>query len=106
MILTSDLGQTDAPYSDEGMLQFAEALLKQGITEQELAVMMKQNPEKCGIRRMMSTAVFRLNNQPENGGIYGIKICDVSDRGLFGRSDMQRLETLENTYFLTNVWKI
>lgn len=46
MILTSDLGQTDAPYSDEGMLQFAEALLKQGITEQELAVMMKQNPEK------------------------------------------------------------
>ena len=55
---------------------------------------------------MMSTAVFRLNNHPENGGIYGIKICDVSDRGLFGRSDMQRLETLENTYFLTNVWKI
>ena len=46
VILTSDLGQTDAPYSDEGMLQFAEALLKQGITEQELAVMMKQNPEK------------------------------------------------------------
>lgn len=26
VILTSDLGQTDAPHSDEGMLQFAEAL--------------------------------------------------------------------------------
>lgn len=46
VILTSDLGQTDAPYSDEGMLEFAESLLKQGITEQELSVMMRENPEK------------------------------------------------------------
>lgn len=46
VILTSDLGQTDAPYSDEGMLEFAESLLEQGITEQELAVMMRENPEK------------------------------------------------------------
>lgn len=55
---------------------------------------------------MMSTAVFRLSNQPEDGGIYRIKICDVAERGLYGRSDMQSLETLENTYFLTNVWEI
>ncbi|WP_164516859.1 hypothetical protein [Clostridium transplantifaecale] len=40
------------------------------------------------------------------GGIYGIKICDVTERNFFGRSDMQSLETLENTYFLTNVWEI
>ena len=46
VILTTDFGQPNAPYSDEGMALYGELLLKQGFSREELRVMMAENPGK------------------------------------------------------------
>ena len=44
VILTTDFGQPKAPYSDEGMAQYANLLLGQGFSRDELRQMMVDNP--------------------------------------------------------------
>ena len=44
--LSSDLGQPQNPYFDEGMEIFARALLEQGITENEIDQMIRINPAR------------------------------------------------------------
>lgn len=46
VILSSDFGQPASPYPEEGMLLYAEGLLKQGFTEGELDQLMRQNPAR------------------------------------------------------------
>lgn len=46
VILSSDLGQTGNPYPDEGLKQFADLLMEEGIREEELMQMMRENPKK------------------------------------------------------------
>lgn len=46
VFLTTDFGQPASPYTDEGMLLYAEGLLGQGFTESELDQMMRQNPAR------------------------------------------------------------
>ena len=46
VILTTDFGQPSSPYPDEGMRQYAEALLGQGFTEEEIRRMMRDNPAR------------------------------------------------------------
>lgn len=46
VILSSDLGQVNNPYPDEGLMQFVELLYEQGIHEEELTLMLKTNPRK------------------------------------------------------------
>lgn len=46
VILSSDLGQVNNPYPEEGLKQFAELLIKNGIREEELALMLKENPRR------------------------------------------------------------
>jgi hypothetical protein len=43
-ILATDLGQTTAPYPDEGLGIFAEKLLQNGFTEREVRSMVRDNP--------------------------------------------------------------
>jgi hypothetical protein len=45
VILTTDFGQPKAPYSDEGMAQYTDMLLKQGFSSEELLKMMSINPQ-------------------------------------------------------------
>lgn len=45
VILTTDFGQPKAPYSDEGMAQYMDMLLKQGFSSEELFKMMSINPQ-------------------------------------------------------------
>lgn len=44
--LTTDFGQPDSPFSDEGMALYAAGLLEHGSTERELELMMCRNPEE------------------------------------------------------------
>lgn len=46
VILTTDFGQPKAPYSDEGMAQYASLLLEQGFSVNELHQMMRDNPKQ------------------------------------------------------------
>lgn len=46
IVLGTDLGQTTAKYPDEGMLEFVELLLENGISEEEIKIMVKDNYEK------------------------------------------------------------
>src|SRR5919199_1192392 len=43
-ILATDLGQTTAPYPDEGLATFAERLLDNGFSEREVRMMVRDNP--------------------------------------------------------------
>lgn len=45
VILTTDFGQTKSPYTDEGMEQYANLLLGQGFSPDELRQMMAENPK-------------------------------------------------------------
>ena len=45
VILTTDFGQPKAPYSNEGMAQYRDMLLKQGFSSEELLKMMSINPQ-------------------------------------------------------------
>jgi len=45
VILTTYFGHVKSPYSDEGMLQYAQLLKAQGFTDDELFQMMSKNPE-------------------------------------------------------------
>lgn len=44
--LTTDFGQKESPFSDEGMELYANGLLEHGITPGELDLMMRRNPEE------------------------------------------------------------
>ncbi len=44
VILTTDFGQPNSPYADEGMAKYAAFLLEQGFSETELRKMMCENP--------------------------------------------------------------
>jgi hypothetical protein len=56
-ILATDLGQTTAPYPDEGMGTFIANLLENGFTEQEVRVMVHDNPSQLlGVRTTTATA--------------------------------------------------
>ena len=46
VILSSDLGQTNAPYFDEGMEEYQRLLLAEGLTEEELEIMLVRTPER------------------------------------------------------------
>ena len=46
VFLTTDFGQPNSPYSDEGLLLYAQGLSSQGFTEDELTLMMKTTPQK------------------------------------------------------------
>lgn len=45
VFLTTDFGQMNSPYPDEGLLEFAEKLLRQNFTETELRKMIVENPK-------------------------------------------------------------
>lgn len=45
VILSTDFGQINSPYADEGIEIFAKALLKEGITEEELHMMLCKGPD-------------------------------------------------------------
>lgn len=44
VILSTDFGQVNSPYSDEGMGEYMQRLLKCGISEEELVQMTRNNP--------------------------------------------------------------
>ena len=44
VILTTDFGQPDAPFSDEGLKEYAAQLQKFGFSSDELKTMMCKNP--------------------------------------------------------------
>lgn len=44
VVLSTDFGQLDSPYSDEGMLEYMQRLLECGISEAELVRMTHDNP--------------------------------------------------------------
>ena len=46
MLLTTDFGQLNSLYSDEGMEEYARVLMTQGFTAKELGIMMRQVPER------------------------------------------------------------
>lgn len=46
VVLTSDFGQVNSPYPDEGIVQYGKMLLKQGFTKEELMKMMAINQDK------------------------------------------------------------
>jgi hypothetical protein len=46
VILSSDLGQTNAPYFDEGMEEYQKLLLQEGITGKELEIMLTETPKR------------------------------------------------------------
>ncbi len=46
VILTTDFGQPESPYSDEGMLAYMQALLVRGYTPDELDLMTRINPKR------------------------------------------------------------
>jgi hypothetical protein len=43
-ILATDLGQTTAPYPDDGLGMFIDRLLEQGFAEGDVRVMVRDNP--------------------------------------------------------------
>jgi hypothetical protein len=43
-ILATDLGQTTAPYPDDGLATFISNLLENGFREQEVRMMVRDNP--------------------------------------------------------------
>ena len=46
VLLTTDFGQLNSLYSDEGMEEYARVLMTQGVTAKELGIMMRQVPER------------------------------------------------------------
>ena len=56
-ILATDLGQTTAPYPDEGLGMFIGRLLDNGFSEQEVRVMVRDNPGGVLGARTTATAV-------------------------------------------------
>lgn len=46
ILLTTDFGQLDAPYADEGMAQFGALLVKQGVSPDEWRIMAQANPAR------------------------------------------------------------
>ena len=59
-ILATDLGQTTAPYPDEGLGIFAEKLLDNGFTEREVRSMVRDNPAQLlGARTTAEAAAAR-----------------------------------------------
>lgn len=46
VLLSTDFGQVKSPYPDEGMAMFAEAMRKQGFSDEELLQMMCKTPER------------------------------------------------------------
>ncbi|MER2295278.1 MAG: DUF6282 family protein [Desemzia incerta] len=46
VILATDLGQSTNPYPDEGLLEFAEKLMAEGFTEEDIRTMIVDNPTK------------------------------------------------------------
>lgn len=46
VLLTTDFGQLNSLYSDEGMEEYARVLMTQGFTAKELGIMMRQVPER------------------------------------------------------------
>jgi hypothetical protein len=59
-ILATDLGQTTAPYPDEGLGIFAEKLLDNGFTEREVRSMVRDNPAQLlGARTTVEAAAAR-----------------------------------------------
>jgi hypothetical protein len=59
-ILATDLGQTTAPYPDEGLGIFAEKLLENGFTEREVRSMVRDNPAQLlGARTTAEAAAAR-----------------------------------------------
>jgi hypothetical protein len=44
--ISTDFGQVDSPYPDEGMEQFIELLLQNGLTEKEIECLTQRNPER------------------------------------------------------------
>lgn len=46
VLLTTDFGQPDSPYADEGMTQYGTLLLRQGFTLDEWRVMTRDNPSR------------------------------------------------------------
>ena len=46
VLLSTDFGQISSPYSDEGMNEYAEALLENGLTEKEIRQMICDNPKQ------------------------------------------------------------
>jgi hypothetical protein len=45
-VLASDLGQVGNPYPDEGLTQFAEEMIREGLPENEVKKMIVENPKK------------------------------------------------------------
>jgi hypothetical protein len=59
-VLATDLGQTTAPYPDEGLGIFAEKLLDNGFTEREVRSMVRDNPAQLlGARTTAEAAAAR-----------------------------------------------
>jgi hypothetical protein len=56
-ILATDLGQTTAPYPDEGLGIFVGKLLENGFSEREVRVMVRDNPGELLGARMTAAAV-------------------------------------------------
>ena len=46
MILSTDLGQPQGLHSDEGLEEYADVLMKEGISEAAVREMMCRNPEQ------------------------------------------------------------
>lgn len=46
VLLTTDFGQPDSPYADEGMAQYGALLLRQGFTLNEWRIMTRDNPSR------------------------------------------------------------
>ena len=44
VVLSTDFGQVNSPYSDDGMLEYMQCLLECGISEKELVQMTCKNP--------------------------------------------------------------
>lgn len=44
VVLSTDFGQVNSPYSDEGMLEYIQCMLKCGISQEELVQMTHDNP--------------------------------------------------------------
>ena len=59
-VLATDLGQSTAPYPDEGLAIWAERLLDNGFTEAEVRTMLRANPAQLlGARTTAGAAIAR-----------------------------------------------
>jgi len=56
-ILATDLGQTTAPYPDEGLGTFIGNLLDNGFAEKDVQAMVRENPAQLLGARKTATAV-------------------------------------------------